>query len=735
VAELFQRCAEHYSNVLTVEQIPGEGRPQCFRARNRGGDLLRARLLGEQLLSASPGPGQPGTAQERELLRECATLGWETFEWSEVEGLVSKLAAYLRSRGLKRGDRVCLFADAGPQWVLLFYACQYVGIGVCVREPRMSVEESLTIINVCEPKLVVTNLSDCEALEEGLTNTGSTTLQDLPWAKENGPTTPVIALQLDAMVTEGEIAIGNGDATLGRCDGQPEDIALLVTTSGTCGTPKAVMHSQKSLYHLGRYAEEMTRKQFGGFTGERYVLPFDAGYISYIIMIVLGVSCGMEACFLEVGEMKANNRQRLGELKPCCMMMLSDMATALCHNVRRTVAQKPFGVGTKLMNKATSTRSVESFQQNAAQLPATAGGCVAKLADKLTMAKLRTALGGRIKCVGVGGAKVDTEVARWFWGAGLPLFEMYASTEAQVITFNTPHSFQIGSAGAVAAHGPPHADGPITEIKIASDGEICVRGEMVMKGYFNQDELTAEVLDVPEDGQDHGWFHTGDIGIGSACRLIRDADVSKLQVPSDDGSIQVDAGTSVTVTDVAGGRCHAAGYGWLDLADLEWQAQRTAAGMDTKFLRVCDRKKRALVLDQPGMPWVWSQSLEGILKFSDYIADICIGFDGPAVWGEKKNPPWVLALVSPTPELLEKPEHEREAELLKDMRRIATVKGLQPHECPLRVVLVDEPFTQANGLRNANFKLLWTKVEEKYAAEIISAFQKPLSVAEQELVD
>lgn len=95
----------------------------------------------------------------------------------------------------------------------------------------------------------------------------------------------------------------------------------------------------------------------------------------------------------------------------------------------------------------------------------------------------------------------------------------------------------------------------------------------------------------------------------------------------------------------------------------------------------------------------------------------------------------MLALVSPTPEPLEKPEHEREAELLKDMRRIATVKGLQSHECPPRVVLVDEPFTQANGLRSANFKLLWTKVEEKYAAEIIFAFQKPLTVAEQELVD
>ena len=79
-------------------------------------------------------------------------------------------------------------------------------------------------------------------------------------------------------------------------------------------------------------------------------------------------------------------------------------------------------------------RAVESFQENTVRLPATAGGCGANLADKLTTAKLRKALGGRIKLVGAGGAKIDTDVARWFWGAGLPLYEMYASTEAQCLS-------------------------------------------------------------------------------------------------------------------------------------------------------------------------------------------------------------------------------------------------------------------------------------------------------------
>lgn len=151
--------------------------------------------------------------------------------------------------------------------------------------------------------------------------------------------------------------------------------------------------------------------------------------------------------------------------------------------------------------------------------------------------------------------------------------------------------------------------------------------------------------------------------------------------------------------------------------NLNWEEEKTGnSGGTAKFLKICGRKKCARVLDQPGMPWVWSESLEGILKHSPLVDALCVGFDGPAVWrGKQKDPPWVLALVAPTPALLKlQGEEAQQRAVLAGMKQLAVAKGLQPHEVPLRVRFVPARFTVENGLRNANFKLLWTKVEERF---------------------
>jgi len=121
-----------------------------------------------------------------------------------------------------------------------------------------------------------------------------------------------------------------------------------------------------------------------------------------------------------------------------------------------------------------------------------------EVANRVVFSKLREAFGGRVKQFITGAAPIPKPILEFFWGAGIPIYELYGMTEATVISHgNAPGAVRLGSVGKAL---------PFVEDRIAEDGEILVRGKTVFKGYYKDPEATAAMID-----QD-GWLHTGDVG-------------------------------------------------------------------------------------------------------------------------------------------------------------------------------------------------------------------------------
>jgi long-chain acyl-CoA synthetase len=284
-------------------------------------------------------------------------------------------------------------------------------------------------------------------------------------------------------IMQGESPYSDAQVTQMIDAARPSDLATIIYTSGTTGTPKGVM-----LTH-GNIASNVmgSSTTFEWSTGEGYVsfLPLShitARHVDYI-MLNGGISVSYCPSFDKVAK-------TLIDVKPHNFVSVPRLYEKVRQEAERKAGR---GLKKKIFDWALRVGRAHRAEVLAGTVPASLSW---KLAHKLVYSKVHAAMGGNLdRCIS-GGAPLSIDVAEWFADIGIRIFEGYGLTETSpVIGVNTPRHFRLGSIGRAL---------PNLEVKIATDGELLVKGPSVTQGYWKMPQETAAAF---EDG----WFKTGDI--------------------------------------------------------------------------------------------------------------------------------------------------------------------------------------------------------------------------------
>jgi long-chain acyl-CoA synthetase len=408
------------------------------------------------------------------------------WSWERVEQESRDIAAALASAGLQHGDRVLLVAENRPEWCIADLAILRAG-GITVPAYTTNTpDDHGYILQHSGARFVVAS--------------GATLAKRLMPAVAQAPQVRLV-LFMDptggwavpqAEVHSWEVALARGRATsfvdhAGRLSA--DDVACLIYTSGTGGRPKGVMLSHRNIMANLRGAWSLVQ-QLGCGEGAVFLsfLPLSHAY-EHTAGQFLPIALGGEIYYAEgVDTLSRNLVEARPHLLPCVPRLYEVMRLRILHGVDHAG-----GLKAQLFHKAVAlgAKRYETGRLNLAER------LLDMVLERVVREPVRARFGGRLKALISGGAALDYQVGLFFTALGLPVAQGYGQTEAApLISVNPPWRSRLHTVG-------PPVEG--VELRIADDGEILVRGEMVMRGYWNDPPATAAALEG-------GWLHTGDIG-------------------------------------------------------------------------------------------------------------------------------------------------------------------------------------------------------------------------------
>ncbi|MEE2761821.1 MAG: AMP-dependent synthetase/ligase [Pseudomonadota bacterium] len=407
--------------------------------------------------------------------------------WSEAADEVSRLAQGLRKLGIEQGDRVVLCSESRSEWPLATLAIMAIGGIVVPVYTTNTVADHLHILTDSGASGAITSTP---ALTENVLAAAQTHNIDFlismdEFTAEQSPSTQLHGW--DAILKAEYDELDDIAATIEQWG--LNDTAAIIYTSGTGGAPKGVMLAHKSILHNCEGARDALEEI--GLGDEKFLsfLPLSHSY-EFMAGLFFPISIGAQIYYAEGIEHLSRN---LTEVRPTIMTAVPRLYEVMHGRITKGVAQAG-GMKEKLFNAAASLGARE-FEN-----PGSLGfgeKITNALVDKLVRRKVKASFGGRLKALVSGGAPLNYEIGLFFSALGIRLLQGYGQTEsAPVISVNRPSKIKLKTVGPAIKN---------TEVKIAEDGEILTRGDLVMQGYWRNEEATKEAIV-------DGWLYTGDVG-------------------------------------------------------------------------------------------------------------------------------------------------------------------------------------------------------------------------------
>lgn len=424
---------------------------------------------------------------------------YQDITYTEFGNSVDAFSKGLNALGIEKEDRIAILSENRPEWAISdFGILKAGGINVPMFSTLTPAQVGY-ILNDSGAKIIcVSTRSQLEKVID--IRDGVETLEQIILYDSSEEELPEGVIEFYEVCERGK------EVDELNIDVSEEDIATIIYTSGTTGNPKGVM-----LTHTNFLSNYNACKSLIDVSHADVLLSFLP--LSHVFERLGGhyvpIFSGAKIAYAESTFTVAQNMQ---DVSPTVMLSVPRLYETMHDRVLRAVeAGSP--LKQKIFHWGVSVGSAVSSAIQQGKKPSAMLQLKQSIADKLVFAKLKTATGGRLRFFVSGGAALPQSIAEFFHAAGILILEGYGLTETSpVISLNYPDKWKFGTVGAPV---------PGIEVNIAEDGEILTRGPHVMKGYFNNEQATTEVID-----QD-GWFYTGDIGVIDEGGFIKITDRKK----------------------------------------------------------------------------------------------------------------------------------------------------------------------------------------------------------------